>query len=97
MAIDAIALVESGAAEHCDAVVAVLAPKQVRVRRIMDREGISEAYARARVEAQRGDDFYRAHCGYVLENGPGDTPETFRRRVRTLFTQILAQAGPGSC
>ena len=54
VAIDAIALIESGAAEGCDAVVGVLAPKEVRVRRIMSREGISEEYARKRVEAQQG-------------------------------------------
>ena len=60
--IDAIALIESGAGETCDAVVGVLAPKELRVRRIMDREGIPEGYARQRVEAQKEDDFFRANC-----------------------------------
>ena len=36
-AIDAIALVESGAARRCEAVVGVLAPPEVRIRRIMAR------------------------------------------------------------
>ena len=57
VAIDAIALIESGIGAECDAVVGVLAPKEVRIRRIMAREGISEAYARKRVEAQQGDGF----------------------------------------
>ena len=48
-AIDAIALIESGLGEGCDAVVGILAPKEVRIRRIMAREGISEDYARRRV------------------------------------------------
>lgn len=89
VAIDAIALIESGLGEGCDAVVGILAPKEVRIRRIMAREGISEDYARRRVEAQQGDGFFRAHCGYILENREDDTPEAFRARARALFEQIL--------
>lgn len=88
-AIDAIALVESGLGEKCTATVAVLAPEETRVRRIMAREGISEEYARKRVAAQKEDDFFRANCTYVLENTAEDTPESFAPRARTLFEQIL--------
>lgn len=44
-AIDAIALLESPLKELCQLTVAVLAPPEVRVKRIMAREGISEDYA----------------------------------------------------
>ena len=44
----------------------------------MAREGISEDYARKRVEAQQGDGFFRTHCDYLLENRADDTPEAFR-------------------
>ena len=57
-AVDAIALIESGLGELCDAVVGVLAPPEVRVRRIMARDGISEDYARMRVKAQQDDAFF---------------------------------------
>ena len=90
VAIDAIALIESGARERCDALVAVLAPKEVRIRRIMAREGIPEDYARRRVEAQKGDEFFRAHCPYVLENRGEESREDFARRARELFARILA-------
>ena len=89
VAIDAIALIESGLGESCDAVVGVLAPPELRVRRIMAREGIPEDYARRRVAAQQGDGFYRAHCAHLLENREGDTPEEFRRRARALFWDLL--------
>ena len=88
-AIDAIGLIESGLAEDCDAVVGILAPKELRIRRIMAREGISEDYARRRVEAQPGDGFYRARCDDILENREDDTPEAFRGRAKALFEQIL--------
>ena len=89
-AIDAIALLESGLGGRCDATVAVTAPPEVRVRRIMAREGIPEDYARARVAAQRADDFYIGGCNFALVNdctGPGE----FAARARALFQRILAQ------
>ena len=90
LAIDAIALVESGLGGMCDVVVSVLAPVELRVRRIMARDGIDEAYARRRIMAQKGDDFFRTHSDYVLENVEEDTPETFGERAMTLFRKLLA-------
>lgn len=92
VAIDAIALIESGLGAQCHAVVGILAPAEVRIRRIMAREGISEAYARKRVEAQKRDDYFRAHCQFILENSGEDTAEDFQRRSAELFTQILNQS-----
>jgi len=88
-AIDAIALLESGISKRCDAVVGVLAPEQLRIRRIMEREGITEQYARMRVEAQKGEAYYREHCTHILENAEEDTPETFRTRSVAFFQTIL--------
>lgn len=42
-AIDAIALLESPLAKLCDVTLAVVAPAEIRVKRIMDREGITES------------------------------------------------------
>ena len=67
-AIDAIALFEGGLAELCDVTVAVTAPAEVRVQRLMKRDGISEDYARSRIAAQHEESWFRERCGYVLEN-----------------------------
>ena len=67
-AIDAIGLFEGGLAEICDVTVAVTAPEDARIRRLMTRDGISEEYARSRIAAQHSDDWYRQRCGYALEN-----------------------------
>ena len=91
VAIDAIALIESGVADRCDAVVGVLAPRELRVRRIMAREGIPEDYARRRVEAQREDEFYRTSCGYLLENNGEGDEAAFADRARTLFAELLEE------
>ncbi len=70
-AIDAIALFEGGLAELCNVTVAVIAPEEDRVKRLMARDGISESYARNRIAAQHADDWFRQRCGNVLENNGG--------------------------
>ena len=88
-AIDAIALLESGLKELCHATVAVIAPPEVRVRRIMAREGISEDYAWARVRAQKSDDYFIKGCDYTLWNDCAG-PEEFGARVRALLEKLFA-------
>ena len=70
-AIDAIELFDSGLAPLCDATVAIVAPLEDRVRRLMARDSISEEYARARIAAQKDEAWFRAHCDAVLENNGG--------------------------
>ena len=67
-AIDAIALFEGGLARLCDVTVAIIAPAEDRVRRLMARDGISEEYARSRIAAQHEDAWFREKCGFVLDN-----------------------------
>ena len=67
-AIDAIALFESGLDQLCTTTVAVTAPIEDRICRLMARDGISEAYARSRIQAQHDDAWFRSHCAHVLEN-----------------------------
>ena len=87
-AIDAIALLESPLKELCQLTVAVLAPQEVRVRRIMAREGISEHYAWARVKAQRPDEYFIRNCDYTLVN---DLPaaEEFSQKAREFLKEVL--------
>lgn len=67
-AIDAIALFEGNLAELCDVCVAVTAPEEARIARLMARDGISEDYARARIHAQKSGVWFARRCGHVLEN-----------------------------
>ena len=87
-AIDAIALLESGFGAKCDATVAVVAPAELRVRRIMAREGISEDYAWARVRAQRPDQFFAEGCAHILYNDCG-TAEEFSRKAEEFLKEIV--------
>ncbi len=67
-AIDAIGLFEGDLAVLCDVTVAVTAPTEARVDRLMARDGISEEYARNRISAQHEESWFRERCDYVLHN-----------------------------
>ena len=73
---DAPTLFEAGADDFCDAVIAVLAPHDTRVSRIIERDHLP----------QPPDSFYRAKCGYIIENN-GDL-DTLYRDTDALY-QIL--------
>ena len=87
-AVDAIGLFESGLDRLCDVTLAVTAPPETRIRRIMAREGISEEYARSRVSAQEPDEFYTGRCGHTLVNDCASA-EAFAARARALFLRII--------
>lgn len=89
IALDAIALMESGAGALCDVTIAVTASEEVRVGRIMEREGIGEEYARARIASQKPSAWFEAYCTHTLRND-GDRA-ALEDRARALFTQILCK------
>lgn len=91
-AIDAIALFESGLNELCDATVAVTAPEEDRVRRLMARDGIPETYARSRIAAQHPESWFRERCGYVLENR-GTAPEFHQKCLAFLQNMGIIEKG----
>ena len=46
----------------------MLASKETRIARIAARDGLTEEYARLRVEGGKGDAFYRARCAEIVTN-----------------------------
>ena len=80
--IDAPQLFEAGAERDCNVIVSVLANPQLRLQRIMHRDGISEAAAMGRMAAQKSDEFFRSHSDYVIENNEsGDHLPAAVRRI----------------
>ena len=66
--IDAIGLFEGELAPLCDVTVFVSAPVEDRIRRLMQRDGISKEYAAARIAAQHSDTWFREKCHHTLYN-----------------------------
>ena len=85
-AIDAIGLHEGDLADLCNVTVAVTAPVEDRVRRLMARDSISEEYARKRIAAQRSNAEFSGICSYTLEND-GEIC-AFRAKCLAFLTQF---------
>lgn len=67
-AIDAAVLKESGIIDMCDHVIAVIADKDVRIRRIMERDNITEQAAIDRINSQDPDAKYIQYADFVINN-----------------------------
>ncbi len=71
--VDAAAIIESGFADKCDALVVVTAPVETRKNRIMARDSLSEENAIIRINGQKDDDFYLSKADFIIDNdGNGD-------------------------
>ncbi|MDD6161014.1 MAG: dephospho-CoA kinase [Oscillospiraceae bacterium] len=88
VAVDAIALLESGLGEICHKTVAVVADDEVRVRRIMARDGISEEYARLRISAQKSGQYFAERCDHTLRNDGAD-PSIVEQQAKALFEALI--------
>ena len=86
-AIDAIALFEGGLAELCDTTVAVCAPVEARVQRLMSRDNISREYAENRIHAQRPESWFREMCAHTLYND--GTQAEFQEKCGAFLDELL--------
>ena len=68
IAVDAPTLIESGFNKKCDLVISVIAPKELRHRRIVERDCLTDEAATSRISAQKSDEFYRESSDLVLVN-----------------------------
>jgi dephospho-CoA kinase len=84
--LDAPQLFEAGANADCNIIVAVLASKELRLERILRRDNIDPETALRRMDAQRTDEFFRAHADYTIENN-GNT-EQLIPAVRGILSEL---------
>ena len=66
--VDAPLLFESGFNTECDIIISVIAPRDVRISRISERDGISKEAAQRRINAQLDDEFLRLHSDIIITN-----------------------------
>ena len=90
IAIDAIALIESGQGKKCDIVVGIIAPLEKRLSRIIKRDDLTKEHALMRINAQQPESFYRGNCDYILEN-PYDTQAEFEQKCTEFFTKYISR------
>lgn len=75
--VDAPLLFESGFDAECDLTIAILADPDLRLLRIMQRDGLSLSQAQARLSAQKPDDYYIQRATHTIYNNglPTDMQE----------------------
>ena len=66
--VDAPLLYESGFDSECDSVIAVIAPTEIRIDRIIKRDGVSREQAQRRIAAQISDTELGHRADYVINN-----------------------------
>ena len=81
--IDAPTLFESGIDSICNKTVAVLSDKELRLKRILERDSIDESDALLRINAGKGDDFYLERADVVLYNNENI------EKLHSLFSKFL--------
>jgi len=85
---DAALLIESGGADRMDRMVVVFADPETERLRLMERDGLGEADARARIASQMPIFEKAKRADYVIDNS-GTRAET-ERRVRAVYEALLA-------
>lgn len=83
---EAAILFESGSYKQCDQVILVTAPKEVRIRRVMERDGVSHEEVLARMKNQWSDAKKRKLSDFIIENI--DLKST-KMLVESLHNQLL--------
>ncbi len=84
--LDAALWVERGRAHHFDEFWIVAAPEELRLRRLLSRDGLSEATALARLRSQSHDPEKALHADVILENDGRDLTEIIGRSEARLLS-----------
>ena len=86
--IDAPLLIEAGLHQRCDRVIAVLADRDVRINRLMARDGLDREHVLARLDAQPDVSFYIAHADILVYNN--GTEQDLRVQFSHLLKEVSA-------
>ena len=84
--IDASELIGSPVEKYCSCIVSVLAPKDERIKRVMQRDGISRETAENRINAQHCDDYYKANSSVTVYNG--SDMKLFEESILNIFKEV---------
>lgn len=84
---DAPLLFESGFNEKCDFIIAVTADLETKIRRIMKRDSIDYAKARARIDSQLSEDFLRKNADFIIDNSVdnADIEDSVKKIIKNII------------
>jgi dephospho-CoA kinase len=77
-------LIESGGHLHCDKVITIEADEQVRIKRVMERDNLSQSQVQERITKQLTDSERRKLADYLIYNNN----ETLNVQINELLMQL---------
>jgi dephospho-CoA kinase len=86
---EAAIMFESGSDKHVHKVVGVLAPDELRISRIRERDGLSEKEIRDRMARQLSNEELASRCDYLIRN---DETQSLVEQVMPLHKEFLKLA-----
>ena len=87
--LDAPTLFESGINSVCTKTVAVLSDDEIRLKRILKRDNLSETDAKIRMSAGKSDNFYKQNADYIVYNNLDE--QTFLNEFEKALLKILKE------
>ncbi len=87
--LDAPTLFESGLNDICSLVVSVIAPMELKLKRILERDSIPVEAVYSRLSSQNTEQFFKSHSDYVINNS-SDIAE-LESKVRNIIGRIKEQ------
>ena len=85
--IDAPTLFEAGYDKNCDMTVSILAPADIRIERISERDEISIDDALLRTQAQKDDSFYYERSDRIIINDSDE--DALKKKAEALISELL--------
>lgn len=84
---DAPLLFEAHLEELCDCCIAVTAPVNLRIKRLSERDSITEDEIRSRMKMQHEDEYYTSRCQYIIINDSDKT--ALKKKAEKLLKSIM--------
>lgn len=88
--VDAPQLFESGFDRECDKIVAVVADRDIRERRLLSRDTLSLEQIRSRISNQHDDRFFEENCDFVIRNNGS---EDLQEQIDAILAEVSAEGG----
>lgn len=86
---EAAILFESGSYRDCDFIISVVADENIRIKRVMNRDGVTEAQVRSRMDNQWTDKQRIEHSDYIVNNNKG--LEELKYQFDEVYKKLLKQ------
>jgi dephospho-CoA kinase len=86
---EAAILFESGADKTVDSTIGVIAPEEIRIQRVKQRDNRSLEEIQSIISKQLSNDELREKCDYIIEN---DGSQSLIEQVRELHAQLLHES-----